>query len=120
MTGTGPSATCGAMGLLLHTERSVTWPELMPPGRALEGLRVELAARGMAAVGMTVTRLQGMLTLAEGPAVGYCCGWLFWPAGRLSIGGCPLYTVHRTGDPAGAARRLALQGHRGGYAAARP
>ena len=98
----------------------MTWPELMPPGRALEGLRVELAAWGLATVGMTVTRLQGMLTLAEGPGVGYCCGWLFWPAGRLSIGGRPLYAVHRAGDPAGAARRLALPRAPGGHAKARP
>ena len=95
-------------GLPRAQETLVTWPELMSPGRALEGLRVELAARGLATVGMTLTRLQGMLTLAEGPGVGYHCGWLFWPAGRLSIGGRPLYAVHRAGDPAGAARRLAL------------
>jgi hypothetical protein len=85
----------------------VTWPELMPPGRALEGLRVELAAWGLATAGMTITRLQGTLTLAGGPAVEYRCGWLFWPAGRLSRGGRPLYAAHRAQDPAGAARRLA-------------
>jgi hypothetical protein len=62
----------------------------MPPGRALEGLRVELAAWGLATAGMTITRLQGTLTLAGGPAVEYRCGWLFWPAGRLSRGGRPL------------------------------
>ena len=118
--GAGPSADPARRGLPRAQETLVTWPELMSPGRALEGLRVELAARGLATVGMTVTRLQGMLTLAEGPGVGYCCGWLFWPAGRLSIGGRPLYAVHRARDPAGAARRLALPGHRDGSAAPQP
>ena len=94
--------------VLRGQEPPVTWPEVMPPGRALEGLRTELAARGRATAGMTITRLQGILTLAGGPGVGYSCGWLFWPAGRLSRGGRPLYAVHRAGDPAGAARRLAL------------
>jgi hypothetical protein len=80
---------------------------LMSPGPALEGLRAELATQGLATVGMTVTRLQGMLKVAEGPDVGYRCGWLFWPAGRLSMSGRPLYAVHHAQDPAGAARRLA-------------
>ncbi|HUY50825.1 MAG TPA: ATP-binding protein [Streptosporangiaceae bacterium] len=62
-------------------------------GRALAALRAELDARGMATAGMTITRLQGTLTLAGGPAVGYRCGWLFWPAGRLSRGGRPLYAA---------------------------
>jgi hypothetical protein len=78
--------------------------------RALAALLAELDARGMATAGMTVTRLQGTLTLASGPAVGYRCGWLFWPAGRLSRGGRPLYTAHHAQDPAGAARRLARPG----------
>jgi len=76
-------------------------------GRALAALRAELDDRGMATQGMTITRLQGTMTLAGGPAVGYRCGWLFWPAGRLSRGGRPLYAAHRAQDPAGAARRLA-------------
>jgi hypothetical protein len=80
----------------------------MLPGRALGGLRAELAARGLATAGMAVTRLQGTLTMTGGLSVVCCCGWLFWPAGRLSAGGRPLYAVHRAGDPAGAARRLAL------------
>jgi len=88
----------------------VTWPELMPPGRALAALRAELDTRGLATAGMTITRLQGILTLAGGPGVGYRYGWLFWPAGRLSRGGRPLYAVHAGSDPAGAARRLALPG----------
>jgi hypothetical protein len=81
-------------------------------GRALAALLAELDARGMATatVGMTITRLQGTLTLAGGPAVAYRYGWLFWPAGRLSRGGRPLYAAHRAQDPAGAARRLALPG----------
>lgn len=83
-------------------------PELTPPGRALGALRGELAARGVVIAGMTITRLHGMLTLDDGLGVGYCHGWLFWPAGRVSRGGRPLYAVHRAGDPAGAARRLAV------------
>jgi hypothetical protein len=118
--GASPSADPTRRGLPRAQETQVTWPELMSPGRALEGLRAELAARGLATVGMTITRLQGMLRLAEGPGVGYCCGWLFWPAGRLSISGRPLYAVHRARDPAGAARRLAPPGHRVGNATARP
>jgi hypothetical protein len=70
--------------------------------RALAALLGELDARGMATAGMTITRLQGTLTLAGGPAVGYRCGWLFWPAGRLSRDGRPLYAAHRAQDPAGA------------------
>lgn len=88
----------------------MTWPEPVPPGRALATLRAELDARGIATVGMTITRLQGTLTLARGPAVAYCCGWLVWPAGRLSRHGRPLYAAHQARDPAGAARRLALPG----------
>jgi hypothetical protein len=85
----------------------VTWPEPMPPGRALQELRAELAARGLITAGMTITRLQGTLVLAGGPGVVYRYGWLFWPAGRLSCVGRPLYAVHQASDPAGAARRLA-------------
>jgi hypothetical protein len=86
----------------------VSWPEPVPPGRALAALRAELDARGIATAGMTITRLQGTLTLARGLAVGYSCGWLLWPAGRLSRDGRPLYAAHQARDPAGAARRLAL------------
>jgi histidine kinase-like protein len=46
--------------------------------------------------------------LAGGLAVRYCCGWLVWPAGRLSRQGRPLHTLHSAHDPAGAARRLTL------------
>jgi hypothetical protein len=102
-------------------DRPVRWPEPMSPGVALEGLRAQLAARGLAAAGMTITRWQGVLTLADGPDVGYRCGWLFWPAGRRSRSGRLLYAVHRAGDPAGAARRLALPWPRDGQReAARP
>ena len=86
----------------------MTWPEPVPSGRALAALRAELDARGIATAGLAITRLQGTLTLARGPAVGYRCGWLFWPAGRLSRDGRPLYAIHQARDPAGAARRLAL------------
>lgn len=109
MAGTAPTADQARRRLPLAQETLQPWPELMPPGQALQGLRAELASRGVATAGMTVTRLQGMLTLAEGPGVGYRCGWLFWPAGRLSAGGRPLYAVHRAGDPSGAARRLAAR-----------
>jgi hypothetical protein len=79
-------------------------------GRALAALRAEMDARGMATAGMTITRLQGTMTLAGGPAVSYRCGWLFWPACRPSLDGRPLYAAHRAQDPADAARRLALPG----------
>lgn len=88
----------------------MTWPEPVPAGRALAALRGELDARGIATAGMAITRLQGTLTLARGPTVGYSCGWLFWPAGRLSRHGRPLYAAHQARDPVGAARRLALPG----------
>jgi hypothetical protein len=72
---------------------SMSQPDLMPPGLALAALRAELAARGLASAGMTVTRRQGILNLAGGSEVGYSRGWLFWPAGRLSRDGRPLYAV---------------------------
>lgn len=83
------------------------------PSQALGALFTELAARGRGVRGMTVTRFEGTLTLAGGPAVRYRCGWLTWPAGRLSARGRPLLTVHNAGDPAGAARRLAGTGAAG-------
>lgn len=77
------------------------------PSQALGALFTELAARGRGVRGMTVTRFEGTLTLSGGPAVRYRCGWLTWPAGRLSARGRPLLTVHNAADPVGAARRLA-------------
>jgi len=88
--------------------RALAWPELRPAGRALAWLRSELAARGLEATGMTITRLQGTLTLADGMAVQYRDGWLFWPAGRLSSSGRPLHAIHPAGRSRGAARRLAV------------
>jgi len=55
---------------------------------------------------MTLTRLQGTLTLADGLVVAYRCGWLMWPAGRASHRGRPLQTLHSALGAAGAARRL--------------
>jgi hypothetical protein len=78
----------------------------MTPGRALAALRTALAADGQQVDGMTISRLQGVLIPASGPPVRYACGWLIWPAGRLSHRGRSLYTVHSAADPAGAARRL--------------
>jgi hypothetical protein len=88
--------------------RAAAWPELRPAGRALAWLRSELAVRGLAATGMTITRLQGTLTLADGLTVQYRDGWLFWPAGRLSSSGRPLHAIHPAGRSSGAARRLAV------------
>jgi hypothetical protein len=79
----------------------------MTPGRALIALLAELAACGLPVAGMTITRLQGTLTLPGGPVVRYCCGWLVWPAGRPGHRGRPLRTLHSAHDPAGAARGLA-------------
>lgn len=53
--GAGPPADPARRGLPRAQEPLVTWPLLMSPGRALEGLRVELAARGLATAGMTIT-----------------------------------------------------------------
>jgi hypothetical protein len=80
----------------------------MTPGRALIALLAELAACGLPVAGMTITRLQGTLTLPGGPVVRYCCGWLVWPTDRSSHRGRPLCTLHSAHEPAGAARRLAL------------
>lgn len=78
----------------------------LTPGRALITLLGELSTRDLPVRGMTLTRLQGALTLPGGLAVSYCCGWLVWPAGRPSSRGRPLHTLHNAHDPAGAARRL--------------
>jgi hypothetical protein len=82
-------------------------PVTLTPGRALIALLGELDACGLPVTGMNLTRLQGTLTLPDGLAVSYCCGWLAWPAGRPSGRGRPLHTLHNAHDPAGAARRLA-------------
>jgi hypothetical protein len=87
----------------------VAWLGQMTPGQALVALRAALTAAGLPTAGMTVSRWQGTLTLAGGPGVRYCCGWLFWPTGRLSRRGRLLYAIHGACDPAGAARRLALR-----------
>jgi|SRR5450755_467881 hypothetical protein len=89
-------------------EGPVTSPEVAAPGSALAALRAELDARGMVTAGMAITYRQGILKTAGGLRVGCCCGWLFWPAGRLSRDGRPLYAIHPAADPAGAGRRLAL------------
>lgn len=82
-------------------------PVMAPAGRCLSALRAELASCGVAVEGMAITRWQGSLVLAGGRSVRYLGGWFFWPLGRPSRAGRPMYAVHRAGDPAGAARRLA-------------
>jgi hypothetical protein len=79
---------------------------MMTPGRALIALRAELASYGVAVSGMVITRLHGMMPLAGGPVVRYCCGWLTWSAGRPSHRGRVLQSLHSAHDAAGAARRL--------------
>jgi hypothetical protein len=74
-----------------------------PPGGVLIAVVQELSACGVTVRGMTITRLQGTLMLADGRAVVCRRGWLSWPAGR----GRQLHSVHGACDPAGAARRLA-------------
>ncbi|HUY48850.1 MAG TPA: ATP-binding protein [Streptosporangiaceae bacterium] len=76
------------------------------PGQALATLRAELALRDLAADDMTLTRLRGTLAPTRGPVIGYACGWFFWPSGRSSRNGRPLYAIHAGSDPAGAARRI--------------
>ena len=83
-------------------------PVTETPGGALVALLAELTARGLPPVDMSLTRLQGTLTLPGGLAVRYACGWLGWPIGRTSQRGRPLHALHDAHDAAGAARRLAL------------
>ncbi len=83
------------------------WPQVTLISR-------ELAGRGVMVAGLTITRWHGVLTLASGPAVRYCHGWLLWPAGRLSRAGRPLCAMHYAADPAGAARRLSPPAPRSG------
>lgn len=78
----------------------------LSPGRALIALFKELSGHGIPVADMTLTRLQGRLTLADGLVVAYRCGWLIWSAGRASRRGRPLQTLHSALDTAGAARRL--------------
>jgi hypothetical protein len=105
-----PRQACapGRPGFLLGQQVAASQAGTMTPGRALIALHAELAACGLPAADLTITRLNGLLTLAGGLAVRYCCGWLVWPAGRLSRQGRPQHTLHSAQDPAGAARRLAL------------
>lgn len=77
------------------------------PGPALRALFDEFAACGLPLRGMTVTRLQSSLVLADGRTVWCCSRWLVWLTGRSSCQGRPLYTLHSARDAAGAARRLA-------------
>lgn len=83
--------------------------ETTTPVRSLAALRAELAALGVTTSGLAVTRLQGTLTLAGGPAIRYRRGWLIWPAGPADGLGRPAIATHRAEDPAGAARRLAAR-----------
>lgn len=81
------------------------------PGRpssaqALAALRTELAASGVTVTGMTLTRLNGTLTLPGDFSVTYLSGWLWWQPGRLSSRGRPLHAIHPAGDPVGATRRI--------------
>src|SRR5260370_10076807 len=51
-------------------------------GRALAALLAELQAPRLATAGLTITPLQGTLTLAGRPPAAYPCRCPFWPAGR--------------------------------------
>lgn len=82
-------------------------PGLVPPAAVLPALVTELHACGVAASDITVTRLQARFALAAGLAVSVWHGWLFWPTGRVSRAGRPVYAMHQASDPAGAARRIA-------------
>lgn len=89
----------------------VAWPRrVVHVGVRRQTLRVlhdELAACGLPLTGMLLTRLQAVLMLPGGLVVRCWGSWLIWPAGRPSVCGRPLHTIHPTADPAGAARRLA-------------
>lgn len=75
-------------------------------GHPLAALRDELAASGIIATGMTLTRLSASLRLASGFSIGCNCGWLWWRSERLSGTGRPLHAIHPASDPAGAAHRI--------------
>jgi hypothetical protein len=75
-------------------------------GQALTGLRDALAALGIATAGLTLTRHNGKLHPAHGPAIGYHGGLYWWPARRMHATR-PIYAIHDATDPAGAARRIA-------------
>jgi hypothetical protein len=75
-------------------------------GQALAGLRDALAALGIATAGLTLTRHNGELHPAHGPAIGYHGGLYWWPA-RRTHATRPIYAIHDATDPAGAARRIA-------------
>jgi anti-sigma regulatory factor (Ser/Thr protein kinase) len=100
--GAGRAATCRE-----PAAQPAPAPVTETPGGALVALREELTARGLPPVDMSLTRLQGILTLPGGLAVRYACGWLGWPIGRTSQRGRPLHALHDAHDAAGAARRLA-------------
>lgn len=87
--------------------RPAPLPVTGTPGAALVTLLQELTARGLPPIGMSLSRLQGTLTLPGGLAVRYACGWLGWPTGRTSRRGRALHALHDAHDAAGAARRLA-------------
>jgi serine/threonine-protein kinase RsbW len=75
-------------------------------GQALTALRAALAALGIATACLTLTRHNGKLHPAHGPAIGYHSGLYWWPARRLHASR-PIYAIHDASDPAGAARRIA-------------
>jgi hypothetical protein len=77
-----------------------------PAGQALVALRGELAGRGERVDAMLLSRWHGRLSTTRGTTVEYAAGKFWWPAGRVSRDGRPLYAIHDAGDPAGAARRL--------------
>jgi len=75
-------------------------------GQALTGLSAALAALGIATIGLTLTRHNGKLYPAHGPAIGYHGGLYWWPA-RGRHASRPIYAIHDARDPVGAARRIA-------------
>ena len=78
---------------------------MMTPGGALIALRAHLAGCGLEVTGITITRLYGIMPLAGGPVVRYCCGWLAWSAGLPAVGAAPcrpcIARMTRLGPPGG-------------------
>jgi hypothetical protein len=92
------------------------------PNQALARLRESLGEHGIQTAGMDLSRSDGLLFTAPGTAggkaIGYACGLYWWRSGRMRHDR-PIYAIHPTTDPHGAARRVTRTWH-ADWAADRP